>query len=72
MSEDDVFGLMLIWFGSMIIAGLFMVNFTKVTSEEIGRAESVCKISGSYVKHIYSDGDFRCTNGAEFDSGVAK
>jgi hypothetical protein len=72
MNEDDVFGLMVIWFGSMIILGLFMINFTKITTEEIGRAEGVCKISGSYVKHVYADGDFRCTNGAEFDSGVAK
>ena len=69
--EDGALGL---FFG--LLVGLLVssigFNFDYTKASTFRNAESVCAKSGSKLKLIQHDGDFKCVNGAEFDRDVLK
>lgn len=69
--EDVALGL---FFGLLI--GLFVsfagFNLDYIESSTFRNAEKVCIKSGSKLKIVHIDKDFKCVNDAEFDKDVLK
>lgn len=67
-NSEDAFQAGCFFTGVVFILGIICyINNGGFVYDELKKAEETCKSSGSSLKEIYHDGDFKCENGAFFE-----